>query len=431
MSTKVLAKDLKIGDSVDFEFKPIQNWSHQKGKLKGLIHRLLNQTVGNEVYKYVEVYTDKGITGAYLALTDEVIKDIIPKEEAEFLMARNTIRNLPRVIDQQGSDPEIFVVNKDGIVIPSFKFLGSKKEPNIIPENRQTMFWDGYQAEFNLPAQSCLDSTMYHFWYGLKHLNKLAKEYDKDARLTIIPIMDIPPHMLREDKDEHVEFGCMPSKNAYGMKGRSEDGRNVPFRSAGGHIHLQLRPEQKKRVEEYVKALDAILGVACVGLFGAFDDPRRRELYGLAGEYRTPSHGLEYRPLSNVWMCHPTITYIVFEMARKIISLVDAGMFKYWKADEKDTIAAINDCNMPLACELIKQNEQMFRDLLMSFCYQDKDKVNAVYNMFMTGVENYVDEVDNVEKNWRLTDGQCTTGRDRIVDMNNKPNFKKLLEIKF
>lgn len=430
MSTKVLAQDLKIGDSLIADYRPIDSWSRQSGTLKGLINRVIDQMVNNKIYKYVEVYTDAGLKGAYFAFTDEVIKDIMPKEEAEFLMARNLIRNLPRVVDNQGSDPEMFVVNGDGIVIPSFKFLGSKKEPTLIPENRQTMFWDGYQAEFNIPAQSCLDGTLVHFYYGLKHLNKLAKDYDKGAKLTILPTMDIPPHMLREDKDEHVEFGCMPSKNAYGMSGRKEDGRNVPFRSAGGHIHLQLRDNQKKRVEEYVKALDAILGVACVGLFGAFDDPRRRELYGLAGEYRTPPHGLEYRPLSNVWLCHPTITYIVFEMARKIISLVDSGAFKHWKADERDTIAAINDCNLPLACELIKQNEDMFRDLLMSFCYQDKKKVDAVYNMIMTGVENYVDEVDNVEKNWNLL-GSCNTSTSRISEMHNKTNFKKLLEIKF
>lgn len=430
--SKVEAQTIQANDFIDIDSKGIAGWS-SPFKMKGLVKSIrdyhLRLITGPITTKYVELYTEKGLAGVYLNFTDEVVKEVMEEEKRKYITAKYTIQNLPRVVNQQGSDPEIFVVDKNNIVIPAFKFLQDKKSPNLIPENKQAMFWDGYQAEFNIPAQSCLDSSLYHLWYGLKHLNNLAKQYDKTARLTIQPILDIPPQMLREDKDEHVEFGCMPSKNVYGMSGRKEDGRNVPFRSAGGHIHLQLTESQKKKTEQYVKALDAILGVACVSLFGSFDDARRRELYGLAGEYRTPSHGLEYRPLSNMWLCHPTITYIVFELARKVISLVDAGQFQNWVADEKDTIAAINDCNIPLACELLKQNEEMFKDILFSFCYKDNDNVKAIYNMFMTGVENFVDEVDNVEKNWNLT-GSCQTENDRISRMCQKPNFKKLLEIK-
>lgn len=428
---KVKASELVVNDLVSFTTKGIPNYSSPTS-LSGIIRTISNQNIKGIIYRYVAIITDTGTKGTYLALTEEVTKTILSEEERYLIINQQALRNLPRVITQQGSDPEIFIVDKDNVVIPSFLFLKSNKDPNRIPESEQPIFWDGFQAEFNVLAQSCLDSTVSHTFYGLRELNSLAKKHDKNARLTIIPTMDIPPHMLVDNKDEHVQFGCMPSKNVYGIKGKIADGREVPFRSAGGHIHLELSFNQKKKIEQYVKALDAILGVACVSMFGAYDDSRRREYYGLAGEYRTPSHGMEYRPLSNVWMCHPTAMYIVYDLARKVISLVDQGLFHLWKYDEAEVIDCINQCNIPLACEILKINEKMFKDILHSICYQRKDTVDVVYNTFMLGIEELIPEVDNVENNWRLLKN-CETGYDRIeqIETRHKANYKKLLAIKF
>ena len=41
---------------------------------------------------------------------------------------------------------------------------------------------------------------------------------------------------------------------------------------------------------------------------------------------------------------------IVFELSRKVISMVDANLFKdMWKADLDETLEAINNCNIPPA----------------------------------------------------------------------------------
>jgi hypothetical protein len=124
-------------------------------------------------------------------------------------------------------------------------------------------------------------------------------------------------------------------------------------------------------------------------------------------------------------MCHPTAMYIVFEIARKVISLVDSNLFQYWKAEENDTISAINECNVPLACELINNNEEMFKDILMSICYQDKDKTTVVYNTFMLGIEELIDNPDKIIQNWG-----GSTSNGRIYYLNNNKNFDKLLKIK-
>lgn len=428
MSTLVVS-EVKESDFVSFESEkigPIQS----PRKITGIVQKIYDQVYRGDKFKYLQILDLSGtVHGAYLKLTQEVIKDIMtPKVEKKMIKAK--IRNLPRVIQYQGSDPEIFAVDENNQVIPSFKFLKSKENPNRIPSNGEAIFWDGYQAEFNVRAASCLDQTVNHTYSGLHEMNRLLKKYNKNARLTIQPTMDIPPHMLREDDDQYVQFGCMPSKNVYEMKGKVSDGRDVPFRSAGGHIHLQLDQNQKKRIPEYVKSLDAILGVASVSMFGSYDESRRREYYGLAGEYRTPKHGLEYRPLSNVWMCDPLIMYITFELARKVISLVDKDLFKHWVASEEDTISCINECNIPLANEILKQNEEMFKDILYSFSYRKDNIVNVIYNTYMSGVENLIDNPDDVSSNWDLVDHLAVYDK-RIMYLESNKNFKKLLDMKF
>lgn len=217
-------------------------------------------------------------------------------------------------VNSIGSDPEMFIEDKDGVVVPAFTFLGSKKEPNkgTVPADNSNsrvnnIYWDGFQAEFDTTANECLG------WHSDSIRQGIAGLYDllpKGAKLSTKPTIDVPPSMLLEAKEEHVQFGCMPSYNVYGMKGLALDGRDVPFRSAGGHIHFGIGKQTHESVAPMIKALDAILGVACVSLFAGIDDPRRRTMYGLAGEYRLPDHGVEYRTLSNAWMCHPAI--IVF-----------------------------------------------------------------------------------------------------------------------
>lgn len=428
--SKVTAENLKANDFIKLEL-PALPGIRNNTKLYGMIQLIKDYPISGKIYKYITILTEKGLQATYLQFTDEVIKEIITDEETKARILKHQMRNLPRTCMGQGSDPEIFIVDKNNVVIPSFLFLGSKEQPNRIHETNQPLFWDGFQAEFNIPGGTCLDGSLTSTFYGLRTLNLATKKYDETARLTILPTLDIPPHMLVENKEEHVQFGCMPSKNVYNMEGKKTDGRNVPFRSAGGHIHLQLDAKQKTRIPEYVRALDAILGVACVSLFGQFDDVRRREYYGLAGEYRTPAHGMEYRVLSNVWMASPTTMYIVYELARKVISLVDAGLFKHWKADELDVIECINECNVPLACMLIDDNAEMFKDILKSFCYKDPEIVQVVYTTFMTGIESLIPDVDNVEYNWRLDRQYPDMNNYRISNMRFfHDTFKKLLEVK-
>lgn len=332
-------------------------------------------------------------------------------------------KNVRWVGGSLGSDPECFVTDKNGKLIPSYKFLKSKEDKDLTGKasdlittgsrnnesGNQPIFWDGFQAEFNVKDSDCLAWVCDSTFIGLKTLQKKAREYNPDAKLTLQSTFDIDQNTLDNAKKEHVEFGCMPSFNVYGLKGLIADGRDVPFRSAGGHIHFGIKNftehangiVNQAKVDKYVKALDMILGVACVSLFEKYDSPRRRRMYGLAGEYRLPTHGLEYRTLSNAWLCHPLIMNMVFELGRKVIGAANDGLMEYWDSTETETIRCINDCDVDLAREILARNKQLFTGLIYSHC-RDEVKALNIYKIYMLGLHSIIENPDDIETNWGL-----------------------------
>lgn len=313
-----------------------------------------------------------------------------------------------------GSDPEIFVVDNKNNVIPAFDFLGSKEKPDKTAGSvgrspgecgNNPMYWDGFQAEFVTHAVSCLAWQVDSVQCGLKGVLQAARKHNPKAKLSIKTVVDIPFELLRSSKDEHVQFGCMPSMNAYDMKGNGLGGREVPFRPAGGHIHFGIGKLSKEEYIKIVKGLDAILGVACVSLFAKFDNPKRRMLYGLAGEYRTPPHGLEYRVLSNAWLSHPLIMNTVFDIARKVVVFSQNNYMKYWNALEKETIDCINNCDVKKARNILDRNKAVFIKIIeAAYNHLNKQGAEAVFNMFKNGMESVVKDPSDIEGNWDLTD---------------------------
>jgi hypothetical protein len=315
---------------------------------------------------------------------------------------------------KMGSDPEIFVEDKNsGEVIPAFNFLGSKASGKDLTYNGsyggKKMYWDGFQAEFETTPLDCLAYQVDSVFCGLKGVYDKAKAHNPNARLSADTVKFIPTEALMSAAEEHVTFGCMPSKNAYGMEGKKLPARECPVRSAGGHIHFGfVGKKTEEQIIENVKALDAILGVACVSLFAKYDNPARREFYGLAGEYRTPPHGLEYRVLSNAWLFHPLIMNIVFDLSRKVVVLSDKGMLRFWKGTEAETIECINTCNVEKAREILKRNEDLFIKLLRA-CYAcDEIAAKTTMAIFMNGMESVVKDPTDLVTNWNL-DGVWAT----------------------
>lgn len=311
--------------------------------------------------------------------------------------------------DTIGSDPEVFLEKEDGTVLPAFDFLGPKpKKPgNLYAGNTSaggnSIYWDGFQAEFDTYATSCLSFQVDSIQHALSLLYKEMIKKDHKAKLSIKTVMDIPQELLKTSAAEHVAFGCLKSFNVYNMKGIKADGREVDYRSAGGHIHFGTGIIDKKQLPWIVKSLDAVLGVAAVSLFANFDDPRRRQMYGLAGEYRLPPHGLEYRTLSNAWLMHPIMVHIIFDLARSAYSFGQTGFIKYWKGSSKETIRVINECDVDGARKILKQNEALFKEILSVKHLGNPGNVQFMYDTIINGAESVIANPENIAENWRIT----------------------------
>lgn len=317
-----------------------------------------------------------------------------------------------RGINNLGSDPEIFAVNGEGELLPAYEFLKSKDETKADTPSKRA-YWDGFQAEFTTEQRHCLAYHVDSIQLGLVRVLLAARAHDKKAKLSIENVVKIPEATMAKASQEHVEFGCDPSHNAYGVGGiRVLDARMLPYRFAGGHIHLDMGVVPVTDAIPIVKAIDKIAGVATVGMFEKYDNPTRREFYGLAGEFRLPSYGLEYRVLSNAWLTHPAITHFTFELVRAAAKLQFVKMDSFWEGSEDEVQHVINRCDVAGARAIIKRNEKVYRRLLEgiyngkkgSVAYgpeTTKSCVTQGMRAMLEGVHVFVNK--DVERNWALS----------------------------
>ena len=254
-----------------------------------------------------------------------------------------------------GADPEIFVVNGAGVVIPAFAFLGDQvkgkagsSEPTrlpygvrgMIPEKTplHTEYYslhnDGFQAEFTVRHDTCLAYVVDHIQFGLKALLSAAKEFDPTATLVPDPIVEIPEELLLAAPPKYLQMGCAPSLNVSGIHGEAvADGKALPIRFAGSHVHIGLPSVASRKtpnLERIVMAMDCIAGVMSVALFGGKNERLRRNYYGLPGEYRLPKHGIEYRALSAAMLRHPVYYHLLVDAARFAMRMGDQDLMKHW-----------------------------------------------------------------------------------------------------
>lgn len=297
-----------------------------------------------------------------------------------------------------GSDPEVFALNEGGEVIPAFAFLPSKEK-----RGAGMPFWDGFQAEFNPNPATCLQNLQGNIKNRLVELHNALHAYDPKARLSARSVVEVDPEVLRILPDEHVALGCSASLNVYPDVEPLEvlNPRALLYRSAGCHIHFGVGQQTEEQVREQVKALDAIAGVTMVSLFEGLEDPRRRILYGRAGEHRLPLHGLEYRVPPAEVLCHPAIYMLCFDLCRQARGVGLRGYLKHWKAEEKETREIINSCDWKQARVVMKRNKAVLLKIFGSASNHNPVTVENFEKLAFNGARQFL-PVDDMEGLWRL-----------------------------
>jgi len=315
-----------------------------------------------------------------------------------------------------GSDPEIFSRSKDGKILPAFEFLPAKDKPIKIPilkdgyDYGPYIYNDGFQAELRAAPHGCIAYVVDSIRHGLKGIWKKSN----GASLVLDNAPMIPIDTLRKTPEQYVILGCDPSLNAYNQGGKAcGDPRKLRYRFNGVHLHasgwgavLPTPEAQQARFVPYVKAFDAILGVFFVAAGAHLESKKRREYYGLAGEYRLPPHGLEYRVLSSPALSHPGIANLAFEIARGVLTLVDCNSQALWQADEQEVVGTINENNQKAARALITRNKDLFNYITNfgRFAKHNKGFGHKAYSLAMNGIESFVKDPTDFVKNWKFNE---------------------------
>jgi len=218
-----------------------------------------------------------------------------------------------------GSDPEVFVTDPTGKVVPIIGLVGGSKEHPLPLGDGYAVQEDGVALEYNIPVCGTVADFTAAIEEGLRRSKaKLPAGYG-----TIIK----PDHIF--DRGQLTDplawvSGCDPDFSAWTMEKREGLNYNaaaVPLaRYCGGHIHISYpnAKDMSPLTKTYlVRVMDMLLGVPSRWLEG---DSIRSQQFGTFGIYRPKSYGLEYRTMSNVWMTIPVLLKWVAEMSLYIAS---------------------------------------------------------------------------------------------------------------
>ena len=319
---------------------------------------------------------------------------------------------------QIGSDPEVFAADSNGKLISAVSWAPAQRTENITRDRTQRptgrLFRDGVAGEFYTYPYSCIAAFVDELACGLQEAEWRLKSVHPSARLTMKNVFELSPRELDELSDTEVELGCSPSLSAYGDPPLGLNGRYVPIRSAGGHIHFGHTPNGT-REDIFLKAtkfLDFYLGVPCVSLAEKIDSPSRRQFYGRAGEYRIQKHGLEYRTLSNFWLCHPAIAQLVLEMGRAGFDFgVSSPLMLLPFGAIEEARDVINATDVTGARKMLKKYEKHYMKLLEQ-CFTGIYVATAIspdsrtrpkaFELLMNGVHSRVTLDDSLAAHWNL-----------------------------
>ena len=318
-----------------------------------------------------------------------------------------------------GTDPELFVFNKQDELVPAgevmSRFLevaeriedGNKVKvadswyrlsyDHVPYQNKQIpvpvlssmvydtkLVVDGAALEFTTKPYSCRNHVMSQVHSQITRLDYLVKAANPEWDLVITPAVLLDEEQLEALPPEARVFGCSPDKSIY--SGMEEcpvvDATNIPIRSAGGHIHSKFYRLGHSVLGEYFEApnaefqwymanatrlvvmFDRIVGILLTAMTGGSLESIRRGIYGQAGKFRLQRsyQGIEYRTPSSSYFSHPILVNTVMlasQVANNVVleeSIYDAVSAL---APIEDVVRIINNSETDRAMELANKTIQL------------------------------------------------------------------------
>lgn len=281
-----------------------------------------------------------------------------------------------------GADPELFVQDVEGKVIPICgKIGGTKEKPLIINHLIEAQFGpdggrrgrdpidkegdyaiqeDNVMLEFNIPAykersnfQEAISRMMAVLEGTVLIPHNLHIRYDVMHTFKAEDIAPFP---------QALTIGCLSDMDAYAEGGTFERPTFSAttfgnHRFCGGHIHVQYNHDNVPR-NVFAQFMDLFAELP----FLRWDKQKmRRMFYGQPGLYREKPYGIEYRTTSNFWLSQKFRESHLSQLAENVLSLgrmANNGPEElrraYEKIDWSEVQHAISTENTKLADDILE-----------------------------------------------------------------------------
>lgn len=224
-----------------------------------------------------------------------------------------------------GCDPEGFIANKRGSLVPAEGIIpGTKEKPH--PVKCGAVQVDGMAAEFNITPANDSTTFVNNILTVIRELQTFLPE---GYGVLFKPVGNFSNKVWDSVSEKSKELGCDPDYNAYtGDVNPRPDGERK-YRTAAGHVHVGWTEGMSLTDAGHVTAcrmlarqLDFFLGMP---LLLVDEDHKRRSMYGKAGAFRVKPYGVEYRTPSNAWLKDPELMAFVFSNTKLAFEQLMAG----------------------------------------------------------------------------------------------------------
>src|SRR5690625_1124724 len=252
-----------------------------------------------------------------------------------------------------GCDPELFLKKEGKFVSAHGLIPGTKEDPHPVPHGAVQV--DGLAVEFNIDPATTLVEFRRNIREVLTQLEGMLPEYSVEA----IPLVNFGEEYMRTQPAEGLELGCDPDYNAYTGEANDRLNGDVPFRTAGGHVHIGWttdapldHPEHLEACRMLTRELDFYLGLP--SLFWDREDGRRA-MYGMPGAFRAKSFGVEYRSLSNAWLTSDRLIDFVYSQTNRAFTNLADGRSIY-NMFPRIAMAAMSNNDRDLALVMLRHD---------------------------------------------------------------------------
>lgn len=203
-----------------------------------------------------------------------------------------------------GCDPEVFIFDGPYPISAHDIIPGTKEKPYAV--DKGSIQVDGLAAEFNIePAKTPMEFDK-RITIVLEQLREKIWEKSKDLTIAFLPFVRFKPGYYNSLPEPVKELGCVPDYNFEGKQKKIDPNlKNLPLRTASGHIHVGFTQDQDPfDPEHFNTAMILSQGASILEYMKPVTllEQQRVKYYGGDGAFRPKPYGVELRTPSNRWV---------------------------------------------------------------------------------------------------------------------------------